>query len=108
MGFFTFLPKFVHAHPNALFPPGVVALFAPAGSLTAAAVLAKWRGPSGLVLATMGFSGIAGSALFIISTQAYGGVAMAIYAFLRRNLRVFSIRLCSSVDKNANISDANN
>ena len=80
MGFFAFLPKFIHTHPNALFPPGVVALFAPAGSLAAAAVLAKWRGPSSLVLATMGFSGIAASALFIFSTQAYSGVAMAIYA----------------------------
>lgn len=81
MAFFTFLPKFIHSQPNGQFPPGVVALFVPAGSFTAASVLARLRGPSVLLLATIGFLSIAGSALFVFSTEMDGGVAMAIYAF---------------------------
>jgi MFS transporter, CP family, cyanate transporter len=81
MGFLTFLPKFIHSQPDAQIPPGIVALFVPAGSFTAAAALTRLRGESVLLLAQTGFLGIAGSACLVFSTQAHGGIAMAMYAF---------------------------
>jgi MFS transporter, CP family, cyanate transporter len=81
MGFFTFLPKFIHSHANESIPPGVVALFVPAGSFTAAFVLTKLRGQSVLLVALAGFLSIAGSACLVFSTKAHGGIAMAMYAF---------------------------
>jgi MFS family permease len=81
MGFLTFLPKFIHSHPNAQISPGVVALFVPAGSFTAAAALIRVRGQSVLLLAMTGFLSIAASACLAFSTQGHGAVAMAAYAF---------------------------
>lgn len=81
MGFFTYLPTFIHAQPDGQFPPGVVALFVPAGSFAAASVLTRLRGPSVLFLGSTGFLSIAGSAFFVFSTDVGGNVAMAIYAF---------------------------
>jgi MFS family permease len=81
MGFFNFLPKFVHSQPNEQLPPGIVALFVPAGSFTAASVLTKLRGQSVLLVAMAGFLSIAGSACLVFSTEAHGGIVMAIYAF---------------------------
>jgi cyanate permease len=81
MGFFTFLPKFIHSQPYEQLPPGVVALFVPAGSFMAAAVLTKLRGQAVLLLAMAGFLSIAGSACLVFSAEAHGGIAMAMYAF---------------------------
>jgi MFS family permease len=81
MGFLTFLPKFIHSQPDAQLPPGVVALFVPAGSFAAAAALTRLRGNSVLLLAMTGFLSIAASACLVFSTQAHGAAAMAVYAF---------------------------
>jgi MFS family permease len=81
MGFFTFLPNFIHSQPYDSIPPGVVALFVPAGSFAAATVLARLHGQSVLLVAMTGFLSIAGSACSVFSTEAHGGIAMAIYAF---------------------------
>ncbi|HSP25718.1 MAG TPA: hypothetical protein VLQ65_11125, partial [Saliniramus sp.] len=81
IAFFAFLPTFAATRSGVSVSSGVVALFVPLGSFTAAFLLSILPRPAVLALAAAGFLGAALSAPFMFAGESGNAVAMITFAF---------------------------